>query len=82
MMNLLTTGSNNITFQKVNVKPYGFDKMYLDKDLIEEKLYQIMNQFSERKITSTKFYSIILNKINLFYGQNGSPCKILFLMAI
>ena len=56
--------------------------MYMDKDLIEEKLYQIMNQFNERDITSTKFYSIILNKINPFYDQNGNPCKILLLMAI
>ena len=54
----------------------------MDKDLIEEKLYQIMNQFNERNITSTKFYSIILNKINPFYDQNGNPCKILLLMAI
>ena len=53
----------------------------MDKDLIEEKLYQIMNQFNERNITSTKFYSI-LNKINPFYDQNGNPCNILLLMAI
>ena len=33
------TGSNNITLGKVNVKPYGRDKMYMDKDLIEDKLH-------------------------------------------
>ena len=71
-------GSNNITLRKVNVKPYGFDKMYMDEELIEDKLYQIVNQFNERKITSTKFYSILLNNIHPFYGGNGRTCKILF----
>ena len=33
------TGSNNITLGKINVKPYGRDKMYMDKDLIEDKLH-------------------------------------------
>ena len=35
----ITSGSNNITLRKVNVKPYGFDKIYIDKALIEDKLY-------------------------------------------
>ena len=34
------TSSNNITLRKVNVKPYEFDEMYMDKELIEGKLYQ------------------------------------------
>ena len=37
-INKIITGSNNI-LRKVNVKPYGFDKMYMDKELIEVKLY-------------------------------------------
>ena len=49
------TGSNNITLRKVNVKSYGFDKIYKDKELIEEKLYQITNQFNKRRIASAKF---------------------------
>ena len=36
--------------------------MYIDKELTENKLYQILDQFNERKITPTKFYSILLNK--------------------
>ena len=52
--------------------------MYMDKDLIENKLYQIIDQFNERKITSKKFYSIPLNKIHPFYDVNGTTCKILF----
>ena len=53
------TGSNNITLRKVSVKRYEFDKMYIDRELIEDKLLQIIDQFNERK----KFYSILLNKI-------------------
>ena len=29
--------------------------MYMDKELIEDKPYQIIDQFNERKITSTNF---------------------------
>ena len=39
-INNVITSLNNIALRKVNVKPYGFDKMYMDKDLIEHKLYQ------------------------------------------
>ena len=58
-INNLITGSNNITLRKVSVKRYEFDKMYIDKELIEDKLLQAIDQFNERK----KFYSILLNKI-------------------
>ena len=27
------TGSNNITLRKVNISPYGFHKLYMDKKL-------------------------------------------------
>ena len=74
-INNIIIGSNN---RKVNVKPYGFDKMYMNKELIDDKLYQIIDQFNERKITSTKFYLILLNKIHPFYDGNGRTCKILF----
>ena len=62
-INNIITGSNNIALRKVNVKRYGFDKMYMDKELIRDKPYQIIDQFNERQITSIKFYSIVLNKI-------------------
>ena len=81
-INNIITGSKNITLRKVNLKPYGFYKMYMDKEVIEDKLYQIIGQFNERQITSTKFYSILLNKIHPFYKNgwngNGRTCKILF----
>ena len=81
-INNIITSSNNIILRKVNVKTYGFDKMFKDKELIDQlylyKLDQIIHQFTERKITYTKFYSILLNKINPFYDRNGRTCKILF----
>ena len=33
----------------------------MDKKLIEDKLYQIIDQFNGRQITSKKFYSILVN---------------------
>ena len=50
----------------------------MDKELIEDKLYKIIDQFNERKITSAKFYSILLNKIHTFYYGNSRTFKILF----
>ena len=51
--NIIT--SSNVTLRKSNVNSYRFDKRYMDKELLEDKLYQIINQFNERKITSTNF---------------------------
>ena len=28
----------SITLRKVNINPYAFDKMYMNKDVIEDKL--------------------------------------------
>ena len=38
----------------------------MDKELIEDKFYQIIDQANEIKITSTIIYSILLNKIHPF----------------
>ena len=46
--------------------------------LIQDKLYQRINQFNEMKITSRKFYSILLNKIHPLYDVNGRTSKMLF----
>ena len=48
-INNIIAGSNNITLIKVNVKPCGYDKMYIDKDLPEDELHQLVDQFNERK---------------------------------
>ena len=52
------TGSNNISIRKVNIKQHGFNKMYMDRHLIKDILYQIIDQFSESKITPLKFYQL------------------------
>ena len=36
-INNMITDLNNITLIKVNVKPSGFDKTYMTKDLIEHR---------------------------------------------
>ena len=76
--NNIITDSNNVTLKHANVKPYGFDKMYMDKEFIEDKLYQIINHFNERKITSKTLHSILLNKMHPFYDRNDIACKSLF----
>ena len=74
----IITGSNNITFRKLNVKPNRFDELYMQNDLKEDKLDQKLYQFNERKIINVKFYSILLSKIYPFYDVDGWACKILF----
>ena len=74
----IITSSNNITSGKVNVKPYGLDKMYMDKDLIEDKLYQITDQFNERKNYIRKVLLNTFKQKDPFYDGNGRTCKILF----
>ena len=49
----------------------------MDKDLIEDRLSQKLDQFNERKIRLVKFYSVLLNKIHPFYDGNGKMCNIL-----
>ena len=73
-INYIIADSNKTALIKVNVKPYGFDKINVDKELIEDKLYQIISM----KSTSAKFYSLFLNKIQPFYDGNGWMRKILF----
>ena len=48
-INNIITGSVNITL-KINVKPCGYKKMFMDKGLIEDKLYQLVDQFNKKLI--------------------------------
>ena len=63
----IITGLNNITLKKGNVKSYGRDKMYIDKDLIEGKLYQLIDQFNERRILNIQTFFVIFDNTNPFY---------------
>ena len=40
----------------------NFKNIYMDKELMKDKIYQIIDQFNERKTISTKFFSIHLTK--------------------
>ena len=42
-INDIITGSNNIFLKKIDVKPCGYDEMHKDKDLIKDKLYQLID---------------------------------------
>ena len=75
-INNIITSWTNIIFRNVNIKTHGFDKTYMDKDLIKDKLYQVIDQFSERKITTVKLQLILLNKIHPIYDRNGRIYKI------
>ena len=49
--------------------PCELDKMYVDKDLIEEKPYQMIDQFLEK---NTHVQSYLIHQ---FYDGSGRTCK-------
>ena len=55
---------------------YGYEKMYLEKDLIEDKLYQTTT--INGKIF-TVLFSTSTHKIHSFYDGNGRKFSILFI---
>ena len=77
----IITGSSNITLRKVDGKPYGCDKNYIDKDLIGDKIYELIDQSKERNINYTDFCFAFLENIHLFYDVHGTNCKILFVSS-
>ena len=78
-LNNIITDSQNLFLRDVNVKPAGFDKMYFDKTLVEPALYQLVDEFNERKLTHDWFCNIFLDWIHPFRDGNGRTCKILFI---
>ena len=52
-------------FTGTNYKRYEFDRMYIDKKLIEDQLYQIKYQFNEKK---NYIYKVLFNTLK----QNAS----------
>ena len=61
--------------RNVYIKPYGFDKMYMDRNLIEDKLFQRIDQFNGKKVKPVKFYVKLLYEVYPFMMET---CKILF----
>ena len=52
--------------------------MYMNKDLIADKLYHLLDKFSKRKINHRDFYFVLLGNRHPFYDGNGRSYKILF----
>ena len=52
--------------------------MNIDQDLIEDRLQELIDQFTERKMNQKDFYFALLDNVHLFYDGNGKTCKILF----
>ena len=42
----IISGSNDTILRKFNVKQNGYVKMYIDQDLIEDKLYELIRIFN------------------------------------
>ena len=51
----------------------------MDKDLKEDKLYQLIDQFNEKKINHRDFYFVLLDNTHPTHDRNGRTCKILFI---
>ena len=56
-INNIIIGPKNVILRKVILKPCGYIKMYLDKNLIEDKLYKLVDQFNKRTINHRDFCS-------------------------
>ena len=57
--------------------------MYMDKELMEVKLYQIIDKFNKRKIRFTKSHLIVLNKMQPFIMKETiEPVRYCLLMVI
>ena len=52
----------------------------MNKDLIEDKLYHLLDKFSKRKINHRDFYFVLLDNRHPFYDGNGRSYEI-FLLA-
>ena len=55
-------------------------KTYIDKYLIEDKLFKLIDQFNERKINHRDFYFVLIENIHPFYDRNWITSKTLFVI--
>ena len=78
-INNIITNSDNQTLRKCEVKPAGYNKHYMDSDKIESALYNLVDKFNERQISTITFCKKFLDEIHPFKDGNGRTCKILFL---
>ena len=74
-INNYITGSLNIQLRQINVKPAFYNKQYMDYTRIESKLYRLVDQFNERKITPTTFCDMFLDKIHPLQTETAEHAK-------
>ena len=74
----LITGSNNLELRKVDVRPTGYHRSYMDWCNVEFALYALVDYFNDCLITKKDFCERFLNDIYLFKDENDKTCKILF----
>ena len=79
-INNIITNSNNLYLRSVNVKPKGFDKIYMDFRKIEFELYTLIDQFNDRFISRGYFFKKFLNEIHPFLDGNGRLIKLCFIL--
>ena len=77
-LNNYITNSDNLLLRQINVKPALCNKQYMDFSKIESELYNLVDQFNERYISSRQFCKKFLDDIHPFADGNGRTCKILF----
>ena len=77
-LNNIITDSHNVYLRRVNVKPKGYNKMYMNYNIIEPELYRLVDKYNEGKVSSEEFYYNFLNEIHPFYDGNGRTAKLLF----
>ena len=65
-LNNIITGSQYIGLKYVNVKLAGYNKIYMDKSLLEPALYRLTDQFNNRKLSHKEFCTIFLDNIHPF----------------
>ena len=77
-LNNLITGSNNLELRKVNVRPTGYYRSYMDWCNVEFALYALVDYFNYCLITKKEFCEMFLNDIHLFKNGNGRTRQISF----
>ena len=50
-LNNINTGSHYIELRDINIKPKGYNKIYMSKSLVEPALYSLIDQFNDRKLS-------------------------------
>ena len=53
----------------------------MDKDLIKNKLYELIDQFNGKQNNHRDFYFTILEEIHPLYDGNGRTCKLLYVVS-